>query len=264
MTGGHLYHQRMAELAATHGALVERITASGLHDPVREARGVVLVDSLTAWSVAPWLLRPRHRRRPIAAIVHQPPGGVDHGPVRTALQRSLDLALYRRCDLLVVTGPGFADELVDRWHFRAERIRVVEPGCDIPDAVAAPGDELDLRRGRRIALLNVANWWPNKGVLELLDAVATLPSDRVTLHLVGREDVEPRYGRQCTRAYTPLTWQGGWLCTAPWHRPGSAGSTPAPTCSCRPAPARRTGWSTARRWPPGSRSSVGVAGACRS
>ena len=59
-----------------------------------------------------------------------------------------------------------------------------------------PADELDLRRGRRIALLNVANWWPNKGVLELLDAVATLPSDRVTLHLVGREDVEPGYGRR--------------------------------------------------------------------
>ncbi len=71
---------------------------------------------------------------------------------------------------------------------------MVEPGCDIPGAAPATGE--DLRRGCRIALLNVANWWPNKGVLELLDAVAALPRDRVTLHLVGREDVDPGYGRR--------------------------------------------------------------------
>ena len=94
----------------------------------------------------------------------------------------------------MVTGQGFARELVDNGHLPVERIRVVEPGCDIPDAAPATGE--DLRRGCRIALLNVANWWPNKGVLQLLDAVATLPRDRVMLHLVGREDVDPGYGRR--------------------------------------------------------------------
>ena len=196
MTGGHIYHRRMAEFAPAHGAVVERITACGLRDPLHRARGVVLVDSLRAWTVVPWLLRAGNRRRPIAAIVHQAPGGVDHGRIRTAFQRPLDLTLYRRCDLLVATGHSFAHELTDRWRLPAERIRVVEPGCDIPDAVAAPDEDRVLRLGRHLALLNVANWWPNKGVLELLDAVATLPRDCVTLHLVGREDVHPRYSRR--------------------------------------------------------------------
>ena len=41
--------------------------------------------------------------------------------------------------------------------------------------------------------LCVANWWPNKGVLELLQALAILPPGHVTLHLAGREDVDPGY-----------------------------------------------------------------------
>ena len=59
----------------------------------REARGVVLVDSITAWSVAPWLMAgSAERAGPVAAILHQPPGGVGQGAVRTALQRPLDQA----------------------------------------------------------------------------------------------------------------------------------------------------------------------------
>ena len=52
-----------------------------------------------------------------------------------------------------------------------------------------------MRDGRRIALLSVGNWSANKGVLELLEAVAALPSDDVTLHLAGRDDVDAAYGR---------------------------------------------------------------------
>ena len=196
MTGGHLYHQRMAEPAPAHGAVVERITAGGLRDPVRRARGVVLVDSLTAWSVAPWSAAAQPS--PTADRRHRPPAAWWRGPgrIRTALQRPLDLALYRRCDLLVVTGHGVRP----RAGGPLAPPRRADPrggaGVRHPGRRGGPGDELDLRRGRRIALLNVANWWPNKGVLELLDAVAALPRDRVTLHLVGREDVDPGYGRR--------------------------------------------------------------------
>ena len=51
----------------------------------------------------------------------------------------------------------------------------------------------DLRRGRHAAVLCVANWLPAKGVLELVDAVAMLPDDEVTLHLAGSDDVDAEY-----------------------------------------------------------------------
>ena len=72
----------------------------------------------------------------------------------------------------------------------AERIQVVEPGSDLPVPTSPPAD---LRRGRRLAVLSVANWSPNKGIVDLLDAVAGLPADTVTLHLVGSEDVDHAY-----------------------------------------------------------------------
>ena len=190
VTGGHLYHRRMAEAASTRDAEIEFISASGLRNPLRNAHGVVLVDSLTAWSVAPYVLAGRHRRAPIAAILHQPPGGVGQGALRTLLQRPLDQALYRRCDLLIAASTALGHELGDGYGLPADRICVVEPGSDLPIDRSASGD---LRRGRRIALLCVGNWLPNKGVLELLEAVAVLPSELLTLHLVGRADVDPAY-----------------------------------------------------------------------
>jgi glycosyltransferase involved in cell wall biosynthesis len=52
----------------------------------------------------------------------------------------------------------------------------------------------DLRNGRRAAFLTVANWLPQKGILELLEAFARLPTDVATLHLAGDESVEAGYG----------------------------------------------------------------------
>jgi glycosyltransferase involved in cell wall biosynthesis len=190
VTGGHLFHQRMAEAAPARDARVEFLSASGWRNPWRGARGVVLIDSITAWSAAPWMALGRHRG-PFAAILHQPPGGVGVGSARRTAQRPLDHASYRRCALLIAASRALADELVDRHGLRADRICVVEPGSDLP---SARSEIPDLRGGRRIALLSVANWLANKGVLELLDAVAALPDDHATLHLVGRDDVDPAYG----------------------------------------------------------------------
>jgi glycosyltransferase involved in cell wall biosynthesis len=194
VTGGHLYHRRMAEAAGSRGATIEFISARGLRNPLREARGVVLVDSLAAWSVAPWLLTGRRHRGPIAAILHQPPGGVGQGVIRTTLQRPLDQALYRRCDLLIAASTALGHDLVDRYGLPADRVCVVEPGSDLPvDQHVDREAKGDLRLGRRIALLCVGNWLPNKGVLELLEAVAALPAGHLTLHLAGRADVDPQY-----------------------------------------------------------------------
>jgi len=61
-----------------------------------------------------------------------------------------------------------------------------------------PTPSTDLRHGRRTAAVSVGNWMVRKGVLELLDALGRLPHDRVTLHLAGRDDVEPAYTDRVT------------------------------------------------------------------
>jgi glycosyltransferase involved in cell wall biosynthesis len=188
LTGGHLYHRRMAEAAPARDAVVEFVSLSRWQNPMGRARGVVVVDSITAWSVAPWMVfRPT---RPVAAILHQPPGGIGQPAVRAALQRPLDRAFYRRCDLLIAASRALGSDLVDAHGLPASRVCVVEPGCDLPLHTAAPAD---LRRGRRIALLCVANWSANKGLLELFAALAGLPDDHATLHLAGRDDVDAVY-----------------------------------------------------------------------
>jgi glycosyltransferase involved in cell wall biosynthesis len=190
LTGGHLYHQRMADEAAAHDAAIEFRSTTVGRNPWRPPYGVPLVDSLAAWSVAPWMPW-RDRRRPMAAILHQPPGGIGHGAARTAGQRRLDRAVYRRCEVLIVASAALAEELAAAHGLADAEVRIVEPGCDLPaGARPAPGE---LRGGRGIAVLCVGNWTPNKGVLELLDAVASLPPDDVTLHLAGRDDVDVAY-----------------------------------------------------------------------
>ncbi len=200
VTGGHLYHRRMAEAAPARNAILEFVSVSGLRSPFREARGLVVVDSITAWSVAPWVVL-RRRRRPLAAILHQPPGGVGQGRWRTALQRPLDRVFYRRCGLLLVASTALRNGLVRDHGLPLARMLVVEPGSDLP---SAEHEADDLRRGRRIAVLCVGNWLPNKGVLELLDAIAALPTDHVTLHLAGHVDVDVDYAaRVRARAAEP-------------------------------------------------------------
>jgi glycosyltransferase involved in cell wall biosynthesis len=188
LTGGHLYHRRMAEMAPARDATVEFIALCRWQNPFPRARGVVVVDSITAWSVAPWMItRPAG---PVAAILHQPPGGIGQWAVRTALQRPLDRACYRRCELLIAASRALGDELVDRHGLPARRVSVVEPGCDLAFGEATA---MDLRQGRRVALLCVANWSANKGLLELLEALAGLPDGDATLHFAGRDDVDAAY-----------------------------------------------------------------------
>src|SRR5688572_5947347 len=86
LTGGHLYHRRMAERAERHDARLEIVSVRPGRNPFAEPADVVVVDSLAAADVAPWVLAGRHRGRPLAAIVHQQPGGVDVGALRAAVR----------------------------------------------------------------------------------------------------------------------------------------------------------------------------------
>lgn len=187
MTGGHLYHQRMVEAASRHDASITFAQARLWRRPPEDG-DVVVVDSIAAWRLAPAIVF-RRLRRPLVAMVHQRPGGVDTGPAWHPVQRSLDRFVYRHCDLVLAAARSLAEALAGEHGVESGRLRLVEPGCDLP-AAAPPGD---LRRGRRVAVLCASNWSPNKGLLELLDAVIGLPVDEVTLHLAGRDDVDLSY-----------------------------------------------------------------------
>jgi hypothetical protein len=168
LTGGYRYHRRMAELAGRNDA---RITFASLpprlpflhgHRVLRTAgeADVVLADSIAAAFLVPRILLRRPRR--LAAVVHQPPGGIDHAPLRRCVQARLDRYLYKRCETVIVASALPADRL--------DQAIIVPPGRD-----QQAGTELsDLRDEARAAALCVANWLPNQGLLELLDAVATL------------------------------------------------------------------------------------------
>jgi glycosyltransferase involved in cell wall biosynthesis len=193
LTGGYRYHRRMAELAARNDA---RLTFASLPArlPFRHGRRVLraaagaditAVDSIAAAYLAPWIALRRPQR--LIAIVHQPPGGIDHTPPRRWVQAWLDRFVYRRCDQVIV-----ASALLAR---RFAGAIVVPPGRD----QQAGTQVSDLRDGAQAAALCVANWLPNKGILELLDATAALPPGTLRLHLAGDERTGTAYGQQVIR-----------------------------------------------------------------
>lgn len=201
VTGGYLYHLRIAALAATNDARVRFVSfpdrpfplpaSSGhrvLRAALRHGADVLLVDSIAAAFLAPWLLRAP--RVPLVGMLHQPPGGIDHGAARTRVQATLDRLSYRHASRLIVASDALADELRGEG-FPDRLLRVVPPGRDVAPVAAAPPS--DLRQGRRAAVLSVGNWVARKGLLDLLEAVARLPADTVTLHLVGETGVDRAY-----------------------------------------------------------------------
>jgi glycosyltransferase involved in cell wall biosynthesis len=178
----------MADAAPAHGVAMRFLPASLWRRPPRA--DVLVIDSIAAWRLVPWV----YARRPPrwVAAVHQRPGGVDGRWVVRRVRRRLDAFVYRRCDVVVAVSRLLADDLVRHLGLARVRVRVVEPGCDLrPSSSPPPGGS-----GGPVVLLSVANWLPNKGILELLDAIERLPTTAMSLHLVGRDDVDPRYAKR--------------------------------------------------------------------
>ena len=205
LTGGYLYHRRLAELAPRQQAALEFISfpdrpfplaivdAPDVMDRVlRSGADVAVLDSIAAAFCGPWCAV-RRPPLPMVGMLHQPPGGIDHGPVRTGLQARLDRLAYRRTERLLVASESLAEELAQKGE-PIERIRVVPPGRDVAESAGpAPGD---VRQGRRAALLCVGNWLERKGIVELVQAFATLEQDAATLHLVGDTLAETPYAQR--------------------------------------------------------------------
>ncbi|MDQ3871178.1 MAG: glycosyltransferase family 4 protein, partial [Chloroflexota bacterium] len=203
LSGGYLYHLRMAHAAPAHSARIvfvsfpeRRFPLAALHGLAvlrrsREHRAsAILLDSIAAAFAGPALAM-RSLALPLIGVLHQPPGGIDHGTVRSSAQAPLDRLAWRRTDLLITASDHLAEHLAEAGFARSH-IRVVPPGRDV--AAAAPlGRAPELRAGSGTAFLTVANWLPRKGILELLDAFARLPAGTASLHLVGDDAADPPY-----------------------------------------------------------------------
>jgi glycosyltransferase involved in cell wall biosynthesis len=202
LTGGYLDHRRIAELAPRSGA---RIVFRSIPDrpfpvPMLQARAAlervyrigaeaIVLDSIAAAFFGPWL-NLRRPKLPLIGMLHQPPGGIDHGPYRTAFQAQLDRLAYHQARRLLVASESLAEELIADGIPRGQLL-VVPPGRDVAPAAAVPPG--DLRQGRQVAFLCVGNWVERKGIHHLLDAFARLPAVAATLHLAGDDRVEPGY-----------------------------------------------------------------------
>jgi glycosyltransferase involved in cell wall biosynthesis len=196
LTGGYLFHRRLAERAPAHAARLEFVSFPERPFPLavldgprviraldRLAPDVVVLDSIAAAFMA--FVSPR---QPMLGMLHQPPGGIDYGPLRTFVQAALDRRAYRHLRRMLVASESLAQA------FRREHVHVVPPGRDVAVEVGpSPGD---VRRGRRASFLCVGNWVERKGILSLLEAFARLAEREATLHLVGNTTAQPAYARR--------------------------------------------------------------------
>jgi glycosyltransferase involved in cell wall biosynthesis len=202
LTGGYLYHRRIADLAPSSGARIVFLSIperpfplpalrarAALQRAYRLGAEAIVLDSIAAAFVGPWLSIERPKL-PLIGMLHQRPGGIDHGVVRTATQARLDRLAYHRARRLLVASESLVEELIADGIPR-QRLQVVPPGRDVAEAaVTSPGD---LRQGRKAAFLCVGNWVERKGIHSLLDAFARLPPGAATLHLAGDDRIEPDY-----------------------------------------------------------------------
>ncbi len=170
-TGGHRYHRTMARAAPGYGA---------------EIRFCSIPDRS-------WPLAMATAARAFRAASER--CGVGHGWIRSLLQGALDRLTYRHGSGFIAAGQSLVDTLRG-LGVPDNRIRLVPPGCDVP--VDGP-PRLDLRQGRDVAVLCVANWTPNKGIVELVSAFASLPESAATLWLVGATDVDRAYAERVRR-----------------------------------------------------------------
>ena len=209
LTGGYLYHRKMAELARDNGAALGFVSVPDVPPPLawrrssralisaQDGADVVVLDSIAAAHVAIPLLR-RAPRVPLVPMLHQPPGGIDHGPLSSRALAALDVLAYRRAHTMLLASESLKEDLWRR--FPGHELIVVAPGRDMPSVPDLdPAMTTELRDGRAAAFLCVANWMARKGIVDLLDALARVPADLAVLHLVGDTDTEARYAARVRR-----------------------------------------------------------------
>ncbi|MGZ4109258.1 MAG: glycosyltransferase family 4 protein [Actinomycetota bacterium] len=191
LTGGSIYHRRIAERAARFGVEVD-IRPLGGHGDVEPSTqaDVVVVDSLVASRVRPGAFAAQ-----VVASVHQLPGGLTGPrPVR-AVRATRDLRLYRHADAVIVPS-AFLREALARAGVAPDVVRVVEPGSETVLGRQPPSQPPSgRRRGGVVRFVTVANLSAHKRSLDAIEAFARLGDVPASLTLIGAV-VDRRLGRR--------------------------------------------------------------------
>ncbi|MEM9452869.1 MAG: glycosyltransferase family 4 protein [Myxococcota bacterium] len=189
--------------------LVQALRARGEDPPVlgpAQARALVRVPGeRTVWVDSLWMsCLPELRRLAapscrIGLLVHYLPVLTTHGeaPARSSLSPEETDAL-EHAEGLLVPSEYLAQEL-DALGVDAARIRVLEPGIELPVA-ARPVDRSVARPDDApLHAIVIANITKGKGIAPLLECLAARlePHDRLELVVIGGTQHEPDYAQRC-------------------------------------------------------------------
>ena len=121
VTGGYLFHGRLADRAPQHGMQISFVSVPDvplawamltglrwLRHPAIERADALVLDSIAAAPAAPWLGR---LRMPILGMLHQPLGGMDTGQLVRSVRSPFDRWAYQRARLLMVASEWLAEQL---------------------------------------------------------------------------------------------------------------------------------------------------------
>ncbi len=206
LTGGSLYHRRIAERARVHGVEVAvRSLSDGRPADLVRGADVVVVDSIVASRV-----RPRELGRRAVASVHQRPGGLVGSAAGRLARAALDLRCYRAVDAVVVPSALLA-RMLARAGIPRRRVRVVEPGVDGP-AGRADGGRRTGGSPAGVAFVSIGNLSWHKRPLDLLEAFSGLADAGARLTLVGAAADPVLAGHVRERLRSPdLRDRAGWV-----------------------------------------------------
>src|SRR2546426_5719178 len=118
-TGGYRYNRRMERAAPGYGAEIRfcsipdrsRLpiaTAARMFRAASQRSNAIVLDSLAAAFAAPWVAR---SPVPVIAVLHQAPGGVGHGWIRSLSQGALDRVAYRHATGFIAAGQSLVETL---------------------------------------------------------------------------------------------------------------------------------------------------------
>ena len=191
-SGGNRYNEQLIRaLQQVHQAVEIIDFRTYQHARSAGQSGCFFVDSLFVKELVS-LAEPSPQNQRTVFIVHHLES-MDMSPVRTKQQcQAEERTAFAHVDTFLATSP-FSERYL-REQGVDQSIIVIEPG------VAAP----TLPRGRHaegVNALMVANLIARKGILPWLQSLTTVlkSTDAFVLTIVGRDDLEPRYAKECRR-----------------------------------------------------------------
>jgi glycosyltransferase involved in cell wall biosynthesis len=191
-TGGTLYNANLVRALQQNGTRADAIARSACAGLVRAGTpGIYWFDSLFLEDAVA-LPRELGAGQQRGLLLHYLPSLLGHGDALTRTALTLpECAALERADVVLVPSSTLA-ETVRRLGFVRTPIICIEPGR--PPLARAPGERMD-----GVHALLLANVTPNKGVIELLRALAPglEQRDDFTLSVAGSVERDAAYASAC-------------------------------------------------------------------